>query len=140
MSDNVERLTEEYLKHLRHSEVLQKTLAEYKRQLSEAVQDQGDEDDKGHRWLSVGKYLLQIQRRQGKKTLNVQKAEDWAKERGIWEKVSKTVEVLDEDALVGYIYDHRDDDGVEDEFQSLFDTPPASYAFMKPIEEQGYEY
>jgi hypothetical protein len=140
MNEDLERIVEEYLRHQSHVEMLQKMIAEYKDTLNTAVQKDGDEDDKGHQWLSVGKYLLQRQRRQGKKVLNTQRAEEWARERGIWDEVSKTVQVLDEDALLGYIYDYRNEDGLEDEFQSLFDTPPTSYAFMKPMEEQGYEY
>jgi GNAT superfamily N-acetyltransferase len=139
MSD-IERLTEEYLRHVQHAEVLQKTINEYKRELNGLVEAEGDEDDKGHQWLTAGKYLLQRQRRQGKKILNIHRAEEWARDRGIWKAVSKTVEVLDEDALVGYIYDHRDEEGLEDEFQSLHDSPPVSYAFMKPVEEETYEY
>ena len=140
MSEDIERITSEYMQHLNHVEVLQKIIGEYKKQLNALVEDQGDEDDKGHQWLPAGKYLLQRQRRQGKKTLNLAKAEEWARERGIWSEVSRTVEVLDEDALVGYIYDNRDKEGLEEEFQGLHDTPPVTYAFMKPIEEENYDY
>lgn len=140
MSEDIERITDEYMQHMRHVEVLQKIINEYKKQLNQHVEDQGEEDDKGHQWLPAGKYLLQRQRRQGKKTLNHQRAEEWAKERGIWDKVTRTIEVLDEDALVGYIYDNRDEEGLEEEFQELHDTPPISYAFMKPVEEENYDY
>jgi len=140
MKDHAERLTEEYLRHLDHIAMLQKTVSEYKDQLNRMVEENGDPDDKGHQWLPAGKYLLQRQRRQGKKVLNIQRAEEWAKEQGIWEEVSKTVTVLDEDALVGYIYENRDKEGLEEEFQELHDTPPVTYAFMKPIEEENYDY
>ena len=140
MSEDIERITSEYMQHLNHVEVLQRIIGEYKKQLNALVEEQGEEDDKGHQWLPAGKYLLQRQRRQGKKTLNLAKAEEWARERGIWSEVSRTVEVLDEDALVGYIYDNRHEEGLEEAFQELHDTPPVSYAFIKPIEEENYEY
>lgn len=140
MSEDIERITDEYMQHLNHVEVLQRIINEYKKQLNKLVEEGGDEDDKGHQWLPAGKYLLQRQRRQGKKSLNHARAEEWAKERGIWSEVSRTIEVLDEDALVGYIYDNRQEEGLEEEFQGLHDTPPTSYAFMKPVEEQNYEY
>jgi hypothetical protein len=140
MSDHTERIVEEYLRHLDHIDMLQKAVNEYKKQLNQLVEEQGDPDDKGHQWLPAGKYLLQRQRRQGKKILNIQRAEEWAKSRGIWDDVSKTITVLDEDALVGYIYEHRGEEGLEDQFQDLHDAPPVTYAFMKPIEEENYEY
>jgi len=140
MSEDIERITEEYMSHLHHIEVLQRLTNELKRQLNEHVESSGDEDEKGHQWLPAGRFLLHRQRRQGKKMLNVQRAEEWARERGIWDKVSRTVEVLDEDALVGYIYDNRDEEGLEDQFQDLHDTSPETYAFMKPVEEESYDY
>jgi hypothetical protein len=140
MNDHAERLTEEYLRHLDHITMLQKTVNEYKDQLNKMIEENGEPDDKGHQWLPVGKYLLQRQRRQGKKMLNLQRAEEWAKEQGIWEEVSKTITVLDEDALVGYVYEHRDEEGLEEQFQDLHDTSPTTYAFMKPVEEENYDY
>ena len=140
MSDNIERLTEEYMVHANHLKQLEKIVASLKAELNEAIIAGGDTDDKGHQFLTAGKYLLQRQRRQGKQKLNIQRAEEWAKERGIWDQVSKHIEVLDEDALVGYVYEHRNKEGVEEEFQSLHDPAPTSYAFVHPIEETQYDY
>ena len=137
---DLERLTEEYLRHTEHIQQLQKMVDRIKQDLVEEVQHRGEEDDKGHQWLPAGKYLLQRQRRQGQSRLNIERAEEWARSRGIWDKVSKTVEVLDEDSLMGYLYDHRDDDGIEDEVKALYDAAPVTYAFVKPVEEASYDY
>jgi hypothetical protein len=136
----LERLTEEYLRHLEHIQQLQKIADNLKKSLVESIEHQGEEDEKGHQWLPAGKYLLQRQRRQGQSKLNIQRAEEWARERGIWDKVSKSVEVLDEDSLMGYLYDHREDEDIEEQVQSLYDPAPVSYAFVKPVEEASYDY
>ena len=139
-NDNIERLTEEYLVHANHLKQLEKIVASLKAELSAAVEAEGDTDEKGHQFLNAGKYLLQRQRRQGKQKLNIKKAEEWAKEKGIWEKVSKVERTLDEDALVGYVYERRNEEGLEDAFQSLHDPAPVTYAFVAPVEETQYDY
>jgi hypothetical protein len=139
-NDNIERLTEEYLVHANHLKQLEKIVASLKAELSAAVEAEGDTDEKGHQFLNAGKYLLQRQRRQGKQKLNISKAEEWAKDRGIWEEVSRVERVLDEYALTGYIYEHRNKDGLEEEFQSLHDPAPVTYAFVAPVEETQYDY
>lgn len=133
-------LIRDYITHSEHLDKLTSTVKSIKDYLSSLVDSDGEEDEKGHRWLKVGPYMLKRQRRQGEKKINLQRAEEWARKRGVWDKVKATVEVLDEDALVAYVYDHRDEDGVEEEFQSLFDEAPVSYAFMKPVEEATYDY
>jgi hypothetical protein len=137
---DIERTVEEYMRHLNHLEMLNKTLAEYKKELSEYVDTHGEEDDKGHKWLPAGNFMLQKQRRQGKRTLDLGAAEEWARERGIWEQVSRTVEVLDEDALLAYVFENRNEDDTEEEFQNLHKEAPVSYAFMKPVEGAIYDY
>jgi len=137
---DIERVASEYLKQLDHIELLKKQLDEYKKVLVDAVTAEGEEDDKGHQWLPVGRFMLQRQRRQGKKTLNPERVQRWAIDRGIWEQVSTVVRVVDEDALVAYIYENRDESGLEETFQSMYDTPSPSYAFMKPVEGATYDY
>jgi hypothetical protein len=139
-NETIERLTEEYLVHANHLKQLEKIVASLKAELSAAVEAEGDTDEKGHQFLNAGKYLLQRQRRQGKQKLNIKKAEEWAKEKGIWEKVSKVERILDEDALVGYVYERRNEEGLEDAFQSLHDPAPVTYAFVAPVEETQYDY
>ena len=137
---DIERLTEELLSHQQHQKVLTDTISEIKKVLEAEIIENGDENEKGHQFLPAGKFLLQRQRRQGKSTLNHDRVELWARERGIWDDISKTITVVDEDALVGYIFQNRDDPNIEEEFQNLHDTPPPTYAFMKPQIEEQYDY
>lgn len=134
-----ESVVNEYIKHLEHSDRLQKMISDLKSTMSKWV-DEGEEDEKGHRWLKVGRYLLQKQKRQGSPVLDQKAVEEWAKSRGIWGQVTKTVEILDEDALLAYVYDHRDEDGLEETYKSFFKDAPISYAFIKPKEEDTYDY
>lgn len=135
-----EMLIREYMNHLHHVETLQKNLADIKKYLSDKISAEGEEDEKGHKSLVVGSYVLRSQRRQGSPTLDTAAVEEWAKKRGIWPDIRKTIEVVDEDLLVGYIYDHRDEEGMEDTLRSFYREAPVSYAFMKPVEEATYDY
>lgn len=137
---DIERLAQEYLAHIEHAERLKKTIEEFKGVLIDTIIQDGEEDENGHQWLPAGSYLLQRQRRESRPTLDIAKAEQWAKDKGIWNEVSQTIEVLDQDALYGYIFDHKDTPGLEDEFQQLFTEPKVSYAFMKPTKVQNYDY
>lgn len=137
---NVERIAEEYVKQNTLLKSLEKIVGEYKKLLIKVVDEQGEPDAKGHRWFVAGSFLLQRQKRQGDKYINKERAEEWAKERGIWNKVSVTVEQLDEDALVAYAYEHRSDEMLEKEFQALYDQPPVTYAFMPPVVEAPIDY
>lgn len=137
---DIERYTEEFVRHQDHAAMLSKTIAEMKKTLTEVVEVEGEYDDKGHQWLPAGRFLLQRQRRQGKKSLNMEKVEEWAKGRGAWAEVSRTIEVIDEDALFAYMFDHRGEEGLEEEFEQLYDEAPVTYAFMKPVEEKSYDY
>lgn len=138
--DEIERMAEEYVRHNAHAQALQKILDELKSQLTEYIQSDGDTDERGNQYLPAGRFLLRRQRREGRPSLNKERAEQWAKDRGVWDKVSRTVEVLDEDALVGYIFENRDTEGLEEEFQNLHDAPKVTFAFMKPVEEEQYDY
>jgi hypothetical protein len=139
--ENKEMLVKEYMNHLHHMEVLKKTIDSMKSSLSKLVEEEGEVDEKGHQWLKVGDHLLQRQRRQGASTLDAGAAEEWARENGVWNKVSKVIEVLDEDALMAYVYEHRDEDGLEDMIKSLYKEAPTTYAFIKPSKEEvAYDY
>lgn len=140
MSENVERFVEEYIRHQEHLDMLQKNLAVMKAKLVVMVEDQGEADEKGNQWLQVGRYMLQRQRREGQRSLNNERATAWAKDRGIWDEVKVVVETLDEDSLLGYVFDNRHEEGLEEEFQTLYDSPKVTFAFMRPVEEQSYDY
>jgi hypothetical protein len=137
---NIERITKEYLKHLEHLQKLQKMTGEMKEMLKAAIEKEGEPDEKGHRWLPAGDYLLKLQKSQGDPKLSVEAATGWAKTKGIWDKVKETVEVLDEDKLMAYMYDHQDDEELEEEFEQLYVRPDPVYSFIKPIQQADIEY
>lgn len=134
------KLVDEYMAHEKHRKMLEKMSGELKRIIKKKLTEEGTPDDKGHKWLQAGKWQLQLQKRQGEPKLDQQAAEDWAKERGFWKSVSRTVEVLDEDALMAYMYERRDDEELEEEFQDLYVTPDPTYAFQQPQEDKYNDY
>jgi hypothetical protein len=138
---NLERLAEEYLKRKKLQEAITKQVSEIKDILATAVDEQGILDDKGHKWLTAGKYSLQRQKRQGSKYLDRAKAEAWAKEDGFWDAVKVTREELSEDALLGYVFDERrTSDGIEATLESMYVEPAPTWAFQSPILQEDYEY
>lgn len=134
------RIAKEYLKRLHMQQVTAKSVQELRGLLEKAIEAEGEPDEKGHVWLAAGDVLLQKQKRQGDPFLDREAAEQWAKELDIWDEVKRTVEELDEDALVAYVYQNRDDEGLEEQFQQLFVTPDPTYAFIKPQEVKDIEY
>jgi hypothetical protein len=137
---NVERITKEYLAHLDHQKKLEKMTGELKALLRKAIEQEGEPDESGHRWLAAGSYLLKLQKSQGQPKLDPAAAEEWARSKGIWDKVKETVEVLDEDKLMAYMYDHQADEDLEEEFQSLYVVPDPVYSFIRPIEQEEVDY
>ncbi len=137
---NLERLAEEYLNRKRMLDTLSTSVDELKKQLSTAVEEQGEEDDKGHKWLQAGKYLLQRQKRQSEPTLDREAAEKWAKDNGIWDKVKVVREDLDEDALAGLAFEMRNDEEFTEAYRNLFVKKPPTWAFIQPKEETHYDY
>lgn len=137
---NVERLAKEYLSRKKFLDDTARTVEELKALLNKAVESEGTPDEKGHVWLAAGDFLLQRQKRQGKSYLDRAAAEEWAKAKGIWDEVKVVKEELNEDALLGYAFEHRKDPGLEDEFEALYVEPAPTWAFIAPIEQKQYEY
>jgi hypothetical protein len=136
---NVEKLAEQYVKRKDLADSVNSQVEEMKKLLTKAVDGEGTPDEKGHRWLTAGKYLLQRQKRQGKKYINRERAEQWARDRGLWEDVKVTREDLDEDRLLGWFYEHQSDDN-EKALEQLYDEPAPTYAFMPPVIQENYDY
>ena len=96
----IERYAEEYLKTDQAISGLNKVKEDIKGKLKAHVEEQGDIDDKGHKWVQAGRYFMQVQRRQGQEALNKERAEEWAKEKGIMgnstskDQLFKTLEEL----------------------------------------------
>ena len=135
----VERIVEEYLKNRALLESLKKVTDEYKEMLTKVIDEQGEPDEKGHKWFHAGRFMLKRQKSQGDPYLNKEKAEAWARERGIWDDVKIVQEVLNEDAIIGYVWDHKDEPGLEASFKGLYETPAPTWSFIKPVEEEQYD-
>jgi len=109
--DYYERLAEEFKKSKEAIDNLTKRQNAMKAELVEAIKSNGYEDDKGHMWYTAGSLELKYERRVSR-TFNAEAAEQWARENGLWEDLRKVVEVLDEDKLLGYAWNHKDQENV----------------------------
>lgn len=101
------RLLEEYKKTKETVDSLTKRQSQMKSELVEFLIEKGYEDDKGHRWASLGDEEIKYERRV-QRSLNLQAAEIWAKETGRWEEVKEVLEVVNEDRLLGLAWVHKD--------------------------------
>lgn len=119
-----ERLAQEFKKSKEGIEALTKRQNDMKAELVKAIQDNGYEDDKGHKWFKVGDIELKYERRVSR-SLNMEAAEQWARGLGIWDDLKKVVEQLDEDKLLGYAWNHKEQ---EDTIQNFY-VEKESWAF-----------
>ena len=121
--DYYERLAQEFKKSKEAIDSLTKRQNEMRTELVKAIQENGYEDDKGHLWYSAGSTEIKYERRVSR-SFNIEAAEQWAKGLGIWEDLKKVVEMLDEDKLLGYAWNHKDK---EEEIQGFY-TEKESWA------------
>jgi hypothetical protein len=121
---HMERLAEEFKKSKETIEILEKRHNEMKKQLSEAVTVFGYTDDKGHQWLKVGSYELKRERRISR-SLDVTAVEQWARSNGYWDAIKKVVEVVDEDNLVKFAWENKD----QEETVTSFYVEKETWAF-----------
>jgi len=83
----------------------QTRLDQLKKELNQQADLFGDEDDKGHKWLRAGNFQIKRERRVSV-NLDANGAEAWAKDNNIWDDVSEVVRVLDEDKLLGKVWEN----------------------------------
>jgi hypothetical protein len=121
---HMERLAEEFKKSKETIDILEKRLGEMKKQLTEAVSIFGYTDDKGHQWLKVGSYELKRERRISR-SLDVTAVEQWARSNGYWDAIKKVVEVVDEDNLVKFAWENKD----QEETVTSFYVEKETWAF-----------
>lgn len=95
-----------------------------KKELIEALKTNGYTDDKGHLWWEFAGNEVKYERRVSR-SLNADAAEQWAREKGIWDDLKEVVERLSEDKLLGYAWTHKDD---EETIQSFY-VEKESWAF-----------
>lgn len=138
MSIDLEKLASEYMRSKQAADAMTARAKELKTLLSKAVEERGEEDDRGHFWLSAGRYLLQRQRRQSAPSFDKAAAEKWAKEHGLWNELKKTVvtEEVNEDDLVAFVFNNPE---YENDLRSLYVVPEPTWAFQSPQEVEQYD-
>jgi hypothetical protein len=100
--------------------------SEIKKRLNEAVQEAGEVDGRGHITLELDEDIKVTNQRRESRSLNEDFAISLLKERGIYQECIKTVEVLQEDAIMAAVYKGQ---VTEAEVDEMFPTK-VSYAFL----------
>ena len=131
--DYLQRLIDEYDKSKAFADKAAARVEELKKVLKSYVADFGTADDKGHKWLAGETHQLKNERRVSR-AFDTKAGEKWAKTTGHWESVKRTVEVLDEDALMALVWDNPE---LEEEVSKLY-TEKETWAF-KVVEGKSYE-
>ena len=119
-----ERLAQEFKKSKEALDNLTKRQNAMKAELIEAIQANGYEDNKGHKWFKVGDMELKYERRVSR-SFDIEAAEQWAKGLGIWDEIKEVVEMLDEDKLLGLAWNNKE---LEEVIQGFY-SERESWAF-----------
>jgi len=130
-SDDLESQTREYISVKGNIEFYESRQKELKTALFEKIDADGFEDDKGNWWLELPESIegysgLQKQKRVSRKKPNEARAEEIAKEKGLEDRVFKTVRVLDQDELMACLYEGL---LTEEEVDEMF-PPSVVWALM----------
>ena len=104
---SIERLAEEYKKAREFEDKAKAHVASLRDSLVAALQENGDPDEKGNLWLDGGRFRIKYEQRVST-TLEVDKVEVWAKESDMWDEITQTITVIDEDKLAGLAFSHPD--------------------------------
>lgn len=129
----LEKLVHEYSYAKDFADKTTKRANELKSTLLTYVKEHGVPDDRGHKWLGAGNTQIKHERRVGK-SFDLGAAQAWAKELGIWDEVKEVIEVVTEDAILKYSWEHPEHhDTVAD-----FYTERETWAF-KIIDQKSYE-
>jgi len=100
------KMVEEFVSQKKLLSQLEARVDKIKKELSTVVEQHGTPDDSGHIWLNVGGHELKRERRVSK-TFNATTAEEWAKEKGLWDDVKEVVERLSEDKLLAVAWNDK---------------------------------
>ena len=126
------RIVTEYVNLKKLIDQYQSRLDDIKKELSNQVDWFGDVDDKGHKWLPAGNHQLKRERRV---SINLDNniAEQWARDKNMWEEVSEEIRVISEDKLLGKVWDNPE---LKLELDELY-VKKESWAF-KVVEGKSY--
>ena len=126
------RIVTEYVNLKNLIEKYQSRLDDIKKELTNQVDWFGDVDDKGHKWLPAGEHQLKRERRVSI-NLDNRIAEQWAKDKNMWDEISEEIRVVSEDKLLGKVWDNPD---LKLELDELY-VKKESWAF-KVVEGKSY--
>jgi hypothetical protein len=126
-------LVEEYRQSKELSDKVAARTDSIKKELTRLVKEYGKPDDRGHLWLSAGLTQVKHERRVSR-NLDRNAAENWARREGVWDEVKETVEVLSEDLLMKYFWEHQDRQKVLDDMY----VEKEVWAF-KVVESKSYD-
>lgn len=135
--NHIQRLINEYLKSKEFADKANERVDELKTALRAYVKDNGTSDEKGHIWLPAETHKLKNERRVSV-SFDSNKAEVWAKENGHWDKIKKTVEMVDEDLLMTLIWQDETSDAVLGVSADDFYNARETWAF-KVVEGKNYD-
>jgi hypothetical protein len=132
--EDIERLSEEYVNTKSMLDKVTTRLNELKEALTRLVDEQGQPDEKGNLWLPAGNRQLKKERRSSL-SFDEESAEQWAKSEGIFNDVKRVIfkEVVDEDKLLAYAWEHREASPIIESFNK----EKVTWAF-KVVEKKAY--
>lgn len=137
---NLEQIVDEYKKRKDALRIVQKGVDELKELIAKQIDKQGHTDDKGHKRLQAGKWALKRQWNQGEPVFDRDEAEEWARELGIFEDVSyQPPPEIDEDKLARWVFEHRNEPGLEERYHKLWKEKKGHWSFIEP-QEVNAEY
>jgi hypothetical protein len=130
-SDDLESQTKEYVAVKNNIEFYEARQKELRSALFDKIETDGFEDDKGNLWLELpseieGYVGLQKQKRVSRKKPNDARAEEIAQDKGLEDRIFKTVRVLDQDELMACLYEGL---LTEEEVDEMF-PPTVTWALM----------
>lgn len=101
----LEKLVREFKDAKDFADKTGKRLSELREVLLNYVKEHGVPDDRGHKWLGAGDMQVKHERRVGK-SFDLKAAQSWAKELGIWDEIKEVVEIITEDGVLKYSWEH----------------------------------
>jgi hypothetical protein len=131
--DELELLVKMYQEQKEFADKVFTRVNELKKELTSLIEEDGFTDERGHQWLDAGGFQLKRERRVTV-SFDDQFAEEWAKSKGVWDKVKETKEFVNEDQLLAVVWDDEEMKNDLDKFYTKRET----YAF-KVVEGRSYD-
>jgi len=126
--DDVPALVREYKNNQDFSKKAGELAAKYRKDLVTLLEQYGEADDKGHRWIFLEdmegvKEGVKYERRVSN-TIDVDKLETWLKRKKLWDDVVEVVEQIDEGKLWAAVWDGR----ISEEDMARFNIETVTWA------------